>query len=280
MLTVTKLRDVDYLINQVAVGLDDYYLGRGEAPGVWHGKWAAQLGLEGIVDHDALRALLDGRDPVTGADLLAGRPAREVAAFDATFSAPKSASLLWAFGTSEVAAAVSIAHVESVAAALDVLEAKAGVARQQTAGVRRRVATSGLAVATFVHRTSREGDPQLHTHCVIPNLVARLRPRPSCRAGSRWPEPVAGPSPSTLPTRDGRKSCAVLDARLGRVAASRQTQVPPRRTIRRGDLRTFLAEAAGPSAGSERSPRRAHVRSVRRSLRPRPGGRGQAAAAV
>ncbi|MGH8922995.1 MAG: MobF family relaxase, partial [Actinomycetes bacterium] len=27
--------------------------------------------------------------------------------------------------------------------------------------------------ATFVHRTSRAGDPQLHTHCVIPNLVRR-----------------------------------------------------------------------------------------------------------
>ena len=173
MLTVTKLRDADYLINQVAVGLDDYYLGRGEAPGVWHGQWATHLGVEGVVDHDALRALLDGRDPATGKDLLAGRPARDVAAFDATFSAPKSASLLWAFGTPEVTAAVSIAHVEAVAAALDVLESKAAVARQQTGGVRRRVATRGLAVATFVHRTSREGDPQLHTHCVIPNIVER-----------------------------------------------------------------------------------------------------------
>ncbi|HUP86737.1 MAG TPA: MobF family relaxase [Acidimicrobiales bacterium] len=170
---MTKLRDADYLIEQVAVGLDDYYLGRGEAPGVWHGAWAAKLGIEGVVDHAALRALLDGRDPTTGADLLAGRPMRDVAAFDATFSAPKSASVLWAFGTPEVAAAVSIAHVESVAAALDVLEAKAAVARQQSDGVRRRVATSGLAVATFVHRTSREGDPQLHTHCVIPNIVER-----------------------------------------------------------------------------------------------------------
>ena len=28
-------------------------------------------------------------------------------------------------------------------------------------------------VATFVHRTSRAGDPQLHTHCVIPNLARR-----------------------------------------------------------------------------------------------------------
>ncbi len=45
--------------------------------------------------------------------------------------------------------------------------------RRQVDGVRRRVGTSGWAAATFVHRTSREGDPQLHTHTVIPNLVHR-----------------------------------------------------------------------------------------------------------
>ncbi len=94
-------------------------------------------------------------------------------AFDATFSAPKSASLLWAFGPPEVATAVSLAHVEAVTVALDYLEAKAAFARQQVAGVRSRVPTQGWAVATFVHRTSRAGDPQLHTHCLIPNIVER-----------------------------------------------------------------------------------------------------------
>ena len=33
--------------------------------------------------------------------------------------------------------------------------------------------TEGWVVAGFVHRTSREGDPQLHTHCLVPNLVQR-----------------------------------------------------------------------------------------------------------
>ena len=28
-------------------------------------------------------------------------------------------------------------------------------------------------VAGFVHRTSRAGDPQLHTHCLVPNVVRR-----------------------------------------------------------------------------------------------------------
>ena len=55
----------------------------------------------------------------------------------------------------------------AVSVALEFLEDHAAVARQQTKGVRRRVATAGFAVAGFFHRTSREGDPQLHTHCLM-----------------------------------------------------------------------------------------------------------------
>src|SRR5436309_8500489 len=74
LLTLTKLADAEYLIAQVAQGIDEYYTGGGEAPGVWHGRWAAQLGLEGIVEDDGLRVLLDGHHPTEGGDLLAGRP--------------------------------------------------------------------------------------------------------------------------------------------------------------------------------------------------------------
>ncbi len=90
-----------------------------------------------------------------------------------TFSAPKSVSLLWAFASEPVAEAVAAAHREAVEAALGLLEENAAVARVQSQGVRRRVATQGWVVAGFTHRTSREGDPQLHTHCLVPNLVQR-----------------------------------------------------------------------------------------------------------
>ncbi len=173
MLNVTPLRDAEYLISSVALGIDEYYLGVGEAPGVWQGRWAATLGLQGMVEADELRSLVNGVDPTTGVNLLEGNRERSVFAFDATFSCPKSVSLLWAFATPEVAAVVSQAHVEAVATALAFLEDKAAYTRRQEGGVRRRVETHGFAVATFVHRTSREGDPQLHTHCLIPNVVQR-----------------------------------------------------------------------------------------------------------
>ena len=170
MLRLAKLTDAEYVLDSVAAGVDDYYVGSGEAPGVWAGALAARLGLVGVVDPDDLRALIDGCHPGTGERLGAATPPT-VRAIDATFSAPKSVSLLWAFGTAQVAAAVSIAHVEAVEAALGFVERHAAVTRRQVAGVRTRAGTSGWAAATFVHRTSREGDPQLHTHAVIANLV-------------------------------------------------------------------------------------------------------------
>jgi conjugative relaxase-like TrwC/TraI family protein len=173
VLNITPLRDAEYLISSVALGIDEYYLGVGEAPGVWQGRWAAELGLAGVVEADELRALVEGVHPATGVDLLEGNRKRETFAFDATYSCPKSVSLLWAFATPETATVVSRAHTEAVATALAFLEDKAAFARRQEGGVRRRVGTHGFAVATFVHRTSREGDPQLHTHCLIPNVVAR-----------------------------------------------------------------------------------------------------------
>ena len=172
MLSLVKLRDAEYVLSQIAGGLDEYYTSGREAPGVWAGSWSEQLGLSGIVEADQLRALVKGRDARTGTSLLEGRP-RTVNAFDGTFSAPKSASLLWAFGGPEVESAVSLAHVEAVSTALAFLESHVAVARQQQNGIRTRVPTEGLAAATFVHRTSRAGDPQLHTHCVIPNLARR-----------------------------------------------------------------------------------------------------------
>ena len=173
VLTVTRLTNAEYLISSVALSIDEYYAGVGESPGMWAGRWAGGLGLAGVVEADQLRALVDGKHPGSGADLLSGSKPRSVLAFDLTFSAPKSVSLLWALGSEPVADAVAVAHREAVEVGLGFLEERAAVARVQSQGVRRRVATDGWVVAGFVHRTSREGDPQLHTHCLVPNLVRR-----------------------------------------------------------------------------------------------------------
>ena len=82
--------------------------GVGEQPGAWSGVQADRLGLSGEVGADALRLLLEGRDPVTGTPLgwtlsdrfrADGSVVRAVAGFGATFSAPKSLRVLWAWPT-------------------------------------------------------------------------------------------------------------------------------------------------------------------------------------
>src|SRR4051795_2490717 len=65
VLSVAKLTlgQEAYYEQQVARGLDDYYAGRGEAPGLWIGSGASSLGLVGVVDDGDLGTLLRGVDP-------------------------------------------------------------------------------------------------------------------------------------------------------------------------------------------------------------------------
>src|ERR1700730_12933859 len=86
-----------YYEQQVAQGHDDYYSGRGEAPGEWAGAGADELGLTGRGGAPPCNALLEGPDPrAPGTRLRAGNSEPTIAAFDLTFSAPKAVSVLFA----------------------------------------------------------------------------------------------------------------------------------------------------------------------------------------
>src|SRR6266576_3544081 len=54
-----------YYERSVASGFDDYYAGRGESPGLWTGRGARALELEGVVEHGQLGALIGGTHPLT-----------------------------------------------------------------------------------------------------------------------------------------------------------------------------------------------------------------------
>lgn len=169
MLSISKLAagKVSYYLRTVASGVEDYYTGSGEAPGYWTGASAQRLGLHGQVsERDFVRVLagLDPRDetPLTGAGR--GRK-RTIPGFDATFSAPKSVSLLWALGDPGTSRTVRRAHDRAVAEALGYLERNATSVRRRG----QQVKAEGLVGAAFRHRTSRAGDPALHTHVVVAN---------------------------------------------------------------------------------------------------------------
>ncbi len=164
-----KLNGESYYIAAVADGVDEYYRGVGEAPGRWSGSAAEPLGLVGEVDAEQLHAVWSGLDPATGKQL--GRFAgRTVAGFDLCFRAPKSVSLLAALGDPDTAAIVHAAHDASVAAAFGYVDANAGRSRTGKNGVN-QVGVNGLIAAGFRHRTSRAGDPHLHTHMLVANMA-------------------------------------------------------------------------------------------------------------
>ena len=171
VLSIAKLGagQENYYLNSVAKGVEDYYTGRGESPGQWLSTGGnADLSLDGRVDHEALHAVLSGVDPTTGRAVVPSN--RRLPGFDATFSAPKSVSLLYALGDDRVAAEAVAAHDTAVEAAVGYLERAAAFGRRGRNGVD-QVATSGLVAAAFRHRTSRAGDPQLHSHVLIANMA-------------------------------------------------------------------------------------------------------------
>jgi conjugative relaxase-like TrwC/TraI family protein len=159
-----------YYLDTVANGAEEYYTGAKEAPGEWVGHSAALLELAGEVEAAQLHRVLEHRDPHTGTRLTRGQGAPSIPGFDATFCAPKSVSLLYALGDPETSNAVRNAHDAAVRRAFAVLEAETARARRGKGGVE-RLEAEGLVSAAFRHRTSRAGDPHLHTHVVIANLV-------------------------------------------------------------------------------------------------------------
>jgi conjugative relaxase-like TrwC/TraI family protein len=160
-----------YYEQQVAHGRDDYYSGRGEAPGEWVGAGARALGLARVVAGSQFNALIAGSDPRDPSARLR-RSAKEpsVAALDLTFSAPKSVSVLAAVAPDNVTAKLIMAHEEALRAAIVYLEDTAVLVRRGHDGERVEPGEGLIAVA-YRHRMSRALDPQLHTHVVAANMT-------------------------------------------------------------------------------------------------------------
>ena len=145
-----------------------------KAASAWAGTGAAELGLDGEVDAEIFRAVLEGRVP-DGFDTRLGRRGKdgEIAhrpGRDLTFSAPKSVSVAALVGGDE---RIVDAHDRAVRATLGWVEGNAAETRMQDPETGGMVRAGGqkIVAATFRHDTSRNLDPQLHTHAVLANMV-------------------------------------------------------------------------------------------------------------
>ena len=153
----------------VSSGVEDYYLRGPEAPGVWIGAGAAALGLTGSVAVDPLARVLDGEHPSSGEPL--GRVLRDRRpGFDLAYSAPKSVSVLFGIGDDRLRAVIRDAHDRAVIDAMGYMEREAAVTRRGSGGAQ-AIRGNGFVASAFRHRTSRAGDPQLHTHVLVANLT-------------------------------------------------------------------------------------------------------------
>ena len=165
MLHVTRLTDRTgaYYLADCAVEL-----GAHAAPGQWVGAGARDLGLSGDVGARELAGVLQGRAPATGRPLVT--EGRSVTAYDLTFTAPKSVSVLFALGRDTDPATVITAHACAVDAALGYLAERALTGRRHHGAERTVVAVDGLVGAAFGHGLSRDGDPHVHSHVLVANL--------------------------------------------------------------------------------------------------------------
>lgn len=154
------------------LSLTGYYTDGPEPDGYWYGEGAHNLGLEGQVFEKQLTEMCEGFAPDgSGKVQNAGLDTRKHGD-DLTFSVPKSVSIAWAIADPEFREDIRHAVHKAVWDALDYIQDEAGYARRGRGG--QELTEAPLAFALFEHGTSRLGDPNLHIHCVMPNLVKHL----------------------------------------------------------------------------------------------------------
>jgi conjugative relaxase-like TrwC/TraI family protein len=156
----------------------DYYSEGVRVAGEWNGRGAELLGLSGPVNTEDFEAVRQGLDPGTKEFLRARHSADRTAVdgsklaqgrslYDFTISAPKSVSVLAILGGDQ---RLIEAHRTAVAEALKETETYAA-SRVRQGGANENRSTGNLVLAVYHHDTSRELDPQLHTHAVSANLT-------------------------------------------------------------------------------------------------------------
>ena len=146
---------------------DEYYAQDGG--GRWWTNGTARVRHGAPIVLESFRDLCAGIDPGTGEPLVRGAGAGHRAGWDLTLTAPKTVSLLWAASPPEERARLEAIHAAAVEEALGFLCAEELAEVRLGAGGHRREAPASLMVGRFDHYTSRAGDPNCHTHCVVVN---------------------------------------------------------------------------------------------------------------
>jgi len=148
-------------------GQADYWGREAQESTQWVGKGAGELGLSGAVSQSEFEQIMDRILP-DGQRLPGGQGGKRRMGYDLTFSAPKSVSLQALVGDDS---RIIEAHEQAVRKALEYIEKDVLTAQKKLNGVVLHEKPEKMVAAIFKHDTSRELDPQLHSHSVVANLT-------------------------------------------------------------------------------------------------------------
>ena len=157
---------------------NEYYTAGEEPDGVWFNpKGLFGLADNGKVDSSDFHRLYNGFAPNTGGKLTQNAGSeRRSAGLDMTFSADKSVSALWAVADPELRSEIEQAHNDAARLALEETVLRhCAYTRIRNRNGEIEVLPADIAAGMFQHGTSRDNDPQLHTHCVIFNAARTHR---------------------------------------------------------------------------------------------------------
>ena len=157
---------------------NEYYTAGEEPDGVWFNpKGLFGFADGGKVDSSDFHRQYNGFAPSGGGKLTQNAGSeRRSAGLDLTFSADKSVSALWAVADPELRAEIERAHNDAARVALEETVLRhCAYTRIRNRDGEIEVLSADIAAAMFQHGTSRDNDPQLHTHCVIFNAARTHR---------------------------------------------------------------------------------------------------------
>ena len=157
---------------------NEYYTAGEEPDGVWFNpKGLFGLADGGKVDSGDFHRLYNGFAPNTGGKLTQNAGSeRRSAGLDLTFSADKSVSALWAVADPDLRSEIERAHNDAARVALEETVLRhCAYTRIRNRDGEIEVLPADISAAMFQHGTSRDNDPQLHTHCVIFNAARTHR---------------------------------------------------------------------------------------------------------
>ncbi len=147
---------------------EDNYYASGSLDSRWMGEGAEKLGLKGEVASADMDAVRQGKLP-DGSDLsrMVNGVNKHRSGYDLTFSAPKSVSVMALVGEDR---RFIEAHNRAVTVVMQEVE-KLVSARITEEGKTETVLTGNMVAALYNHDTSRDLDPQLHTHALVFNAT-------------------------------------------------------------------------------------------------------------